>query len=310
MAEIVCPRDHTPLVREGAELGCESGHRYRVLHDVPVLLLDDLEPTHASCAPGSDAVVPEHAGDGVDPDVQELVAATCGQLYIHLIGSLTAYPIPQLRLPDGEGRTFLEVGCNWGRWCIAAARRGYRATGIDPSLRGVLAATRVAGQLDCDVQYVAGDARRLPFADGSFDVVFSYSVFQHFTREAAVASFAELGRVLKPGGTSMLQLANVWGLRSLVNQARERRFREPRELFDVRYWSPGELREELDSHIGPTRLVADGFFTLNPQPPDVKLMKRRYRAVVHVSEALRRASDRLPVLVNAADSIYAISRRS
>jgi hypothetical protein len=41
----------------------------------------------------------------------------------------------------------------------------------------------------------------------------------------------------------------------------------------------------------------------------VKLMKRRYRAVVHVSEALRRASDRLPVLVNAADSIYAISRR-
>ena len=32
----------------------------------------------------------------------------------------------------------------------------------------------------------------------------------------------------------MVQLANVWGVRSLMNQARERRFREPRDLFDVR----------------------------------------------------------------------------
>ena len=29
------------------------------------------------------------------------------------------YPIPELRLPPGDGRSFLEVGCNWGRWCVA-----------------------------------------------------------------------------------------------------------------------------------------------------------------------------------------------
>jgi SAM-dependent methyltransferase len=213
-----------------------------------------------------------------------------------------------VRLPPGEGRTFLEVGCSWGRWCVAAVNRGYVATGVDPSVRGIIAANRVAAQLGVEAQYVVGDARHLPFPDDSFDVVFSYSVFQHFTREAAVASFDELHRVLKPGGTSMIQLANVWGLRSLANQARERRFREPRDLFDVRYWGPNELRDELTRRIGPTKVVADGFFTLNPQPTDVHLFPRRYRAVVHVSEALRKTSDRVRPLVNVADSLYAISR--
>jgi hypothetical protein len=103
-------------------------------------------------------------------------------------------------------------------------------------------------------------------------------------------------------------MANVWGPRSLFNQMREHRFREPRSLFDVRYWSPGELRGALDAAVGQTELSVDGFLTLNPQPADLPLLPRRYRALVHVSEAYRKASRRLPWLVQAADSLYAASR--
>ena len=241
--------------------------------------------------------------------MQDVIAATCGNLYRHLIGNLTTYPIPEIRLPPGEGRTFLEIGCNWGRWCISAARRGYRVVGVDPSLDAIRAARRVAEELEVEAEYLVGDARHLPFADGSSDVVFSYSVFQHFTRTAAVAAFRELGRVLKPGGLSLVQMANVWGPRSLVNQLRERRFREPRSLFDVRYWSPSELRRELTRAVGPTELAVDGFLTLNPQPSDLPLLPRRYRSLVHLSEAYRKASRRLPGLVRFADSLYAASRR-
>jgi SAM-dependent methyltransferase len=159
------------------------------------------------------------------------------------------------------------------------------------------------------VEYVVGDARHLPFPDASFDVVFSYSVFQHFSKRDALAAFDELGRVLKPGGTSLIQMANVYGARSLWNQARERRFREPRTLFDVRYWSPRELRGELTRRVGPTKLFADGFLTLNPQPTDLTLLPHRYRAIVRASEALRSISDHAKPLVYAADSLYARSIR-
>jgi SAM-dependent methyltransferase len=201
----------------------------------------------------------------------------------------------------------LEIGCNWGRWCLAAARRGYRVVGIDPSLEAIAAARRVARQLGVEATYLVADARHLPFPDASFDVVFSYSVFQHFAKTEALTSFDEIGRVLRPGGLAKLQMANVYGVRSLWNQLRERRFREPRRLFDIRYWSPGELRGELSRRVGPTALEVDGFFTLNAQLTDLELLPRHYRLVVRTSEALRRASGRLPPLRYSADSLYAVS---
>jgi SAM-dependent methyltransferase len=304
--EPVCPRDRGALAREGDDLVCAEGHRYLVLDDIPVLLLEEEPPTHLACQvslePGEAAAKPEAM-------VQHAIAATCGNLYRHLIGKVTTYPIPEIRLPPGDGRLFLEVGCNWGRWCVSAARRGYKVAGVDPSLDAIRAARRVAEQLDVEVEYLVADARHLPFPDASFDVVFSYSVFQHFSKADAVASFAEIGRTLKPSGLSLVQMANVWGVRSLWNQLRERRFREPRSLFDVRYWSPRELEREFSRAVGTTSLSVDGYLTLNPQPADLELLPRRYRALVRTSEALRKLSERAPWLTYAADSLYVTSRR-
>ena len=233
---------------------------------------------------------------------------TCGNLYRRLVGQLPSYPIPDLPLlPRGEGLRFLDIGCNWGRWCIAAANRGYQPTGIDLHTEPIEAARRVASQLDVPARYLVAEAELLPFPDDTFDVVFSYSVLQHFTKAEAVRSLAEIGRVLKPGGTSLLQFANAWGPRNLQNQLRQRRFREPRDAFDVRYWRPAELRAEVAAHVGPTRLLADGYFSLNPQPSDLHMLPPLERTVVLVSETLRRASRLFAPLTNVADSLYAIS---
>lgn len=304
--EAVCPRDRGPFSLAGSELICAAGHRYPVVDGVPVLLLEDVRPTHAACQV---SLEPPQGTAEPEAMVQDVIAATCGNLYRHLVGNVTEYPIPDLRLPPGEGRRFLEVGCNWGRWCVSAARRGYRVVGVDPSLAAIRAARSIAGRLEVEADYVVADARHLPFPDASFDVVFSYSVFQHFSKADAVASFAEIGRVLRPSGLSLVQMANAWGLRSLWNQLRERRFREPRRLFDVRYWGPRELQGEFSRAVGRTALAADGYLTLNPQPADLELLPRRYRAVVRTSEALRRLSGRVPLLIYAADSLYVASRR-
>ncbi len=38
----------------------------------------------------------------IDPFVKEVIGATNGSLYQHLVGMLTEYPIPALRLPAGR----------------------------------------------------------------------------------------------------------------------------------------------------------------------------------------------------------------
>jgi 2-polyprenyl-3-methyl-5-hydroxy-6-metoxy-1,4-benzoquinol methylase len=133
----------------------------------------------------------------IDPVVSVIIAATNGLLYKHLIGKLNNYPIPDFRLPTGDNKILLDIGCNWGRWSIAAARKGYKVIGIDPSLGAIMAAKRVARQLDLDIEYLVADGRYLPFENESFDVVFSYSVIQHFSKEDALRTIKEISRILK-----------------------------------------------------------------------------------------------------------------
>ena len=51
-----------------------------------------------------------------------------------------------------------------------------------------------------EARYVVADARRLPFADDTFDVVFSYGVLQHFSKSDVATSVDEIARVVKRSG--------------------------------------------------------------------------------------------------------------
>ena len=238
----------------------------------------------------------------IDPFVQRSIAATNGALYLPLVGKLTEYPIPDLRLPQGNGKSFLEIGCSWGRWCIAAARKGYQPTGIDPSLKGIRAARRVAEQIGVETQYLVADGRALPFADESFDQVFSYSVLQHLSKTNARETLRNIRRVLRPGGSCLIQMPNVFGIRCLYHQVR-RGFRETRD-FEVRYWMVKELISAFQEEIGPAKVFVDGYFSLNPQISDLRFMPLRYRMIVRFSEALRKTSKWFRPLIYAADSLY------
>jgi SAM-dependent methyltransferase/uncharacterized protein YbaR (Trm112 family) len=310
---LVCPRDRSPLSIDGETLTCAEGHRYPYVDGIPVLVVDDLEPTQPGywAQPEQIEAVraaepPAVKGDTVDPYVAELILGTHGNLYRHLSGGLTRYPIPDFPLPPGSEELLLDIGCNWGRWSISAARAGYRAVGIDPSFEAIVAARRIAAQLGVQARYLVADARLLPFADATFDVVFSYGVLQHLSKADVATSVAEIGRTVKPDGYSWVQMPNALGVRNLFQLAR-RGFREG-DAFEVRYWRRGELKRTFGS-IGPTDVTTDGFFTLNPQKRDLDLLPRRYRALVHTSEALRRFSGRAQFLTSVADSVNVRSSR-
>ena len=165
-------------------------------------------------------------GSPYDAVVAIMIGATSGIAYKHLIGVSTPYPIPAFRFPTDQPGRLLDIGCNWGRWTISAARQCHEAVGIDPQLGAVVAARRVASQLGVAARFVVGDARFLPFRSGSFDYVWSYSVLQHFSRENARVSLTEVRRVLHHEGLARIQMANALGFRSVYHLAR-RGFRTP-----------------------------------------------------------------------------------
>jgi len=223
-------------------------------------------------------------------------------MYKHLIGALDRYPIPDIPLPPGQGRLLLDVGCSWGRWSLAAAAAGYDTVGIDPSLGAVMAARRVARQLGSSTRYVVGDARHLPFAAATFDVVFSYSVLQHFSKPDAEQAVAEMGRLLRPGGTAKVQMPTRFGVRCLYHQAR-RRFRAARG-FEVRYRTLPALRRLFATRVGPAQFAADCYFGIGLQPTDAPMMTPGLKAITAASEVFKRASRRLPLLTRVADSVF------
>lgn len=313
---LVCPRDKQSLRQEKEHLVCEHGHSYAIIEGVPIMLLSDVEQTHiegtralAIAESGDSSSLPRFTveKDEIDPFVRNAIGATNGGLYQHLVGNLKEYPIPNLRLPPGENRTFLEIGCNWGRWCIAAARAGYRAVGVDPSLKGIRAAIRVAKQLGVSATYVVADGRHLPFRDQSFDQIFSYSVLQHLSKENAKETLSEIRRTVRVGGCSLVQMPNVFGIRCVYHELR-RGFREGRD-FEVRYWKPKELLSSFGERVGPSEVQVDGYFSLNAQVSDLRLFPIQYRLLVRTSEFLRGLSNKLPFITTFADSLYVSSRR-
>jgi hypothetical protein len=64
------------------------------------------------------------------------------------------------------------------------------------------------------------------------------------------------------------------------------------------------LASTFRATFGSVRIVADGFFSLNPQISDVNLLPWKYRSVVYASEALRKISRVLCPLTYVADSLY------
>lgn len=111
------------------------------------------------------------------------------------------------RLGLRPGERVLDLGCGFGRHAYGALRRGADVVACDLGLAelkevlSVWAAMLQADELPDGVACIAtnGDATRLPFPDESFDRAMASEVLEHVPDDAA--AFAELARVLKPGGT-------------------------------------------------------------------------------------------------------------
>jgi ubiquinone/menaquinone biosynthesis C-methylase UbiE len=117
------------------------------------------------------------------------------------------------RMPRGEGRSGVDIGCGPGQIILKLARRlrGWRFAGVDRSanmVRQALAARdamarRAGGDLVSRVQFFVGDGSALPFADAGMDLALCNSVLHHLREPAKL--FEEIARVAAPGAAILLR---------------------------------------------------------------------------------------------------------
>jgi len=183
----------------------------------------------------------------------------------------------------------LEIGAGTGYFSLNLLSAGLigeaTCSDISPGMLRTLEAN--AAQLGLEVNAQPADAERLPFADGSFDLVLGHAVLHHIPD--LPRAFAEFERVLAPGGTIMFAgepsrygdrlahvpkrlataLAPAWRLALRVPGARDEAGSDPDEalerVVDVHAFAPGELQSAAkaaglrDVRVTGEELVANWF---------------------------------------------------
>lgn len=173
-------------------------------------------------------------------------------------------------LPDGGVAVDLGAGTGHVAIKLALTHRFQRVVAVDISRRMLEKASLAAREHGCCVDAVVSDLQRLPFDDGSVDLVVGCAVLHHLPDPGAV--LREVARVLRPGGACVfIGEPSTFGARmaeSLKAPAvlaarahraltgRERRFVS--EHVDVHTFRAAQLRAMAEP-LAHVRVTAEGF---------------------------------------------------
>jgi SAM-dependent methyltransferase len=150
-------------------------------------------------------------------------ASAAGQRHLEALDTSFVDQVLSLAPPGGTlAGALLDVGCGPGNIVLKIAQRSpsLSIVGLDYSQNMVDTARRTAAEMELGKQvfFQRADAGRMPFADGSFDIVLSNSVLHHLADPSRM--FREMLRVAKPDGAILVRdlrrpsrLAYPWHVR-------------------------------------------------------------------------------------------------
>jgi ubiquinone/menaquinone biosynthesis C-methylase UbiE len=147
-------------------------------------------------------------------------------------------------LPPAGGR-MIEIGAGFGR--LADEYTGYDSVVLLDLSGAQIQAARERLREDSRYEVVEGDAFNLRFPDASFDAVVCIRVIHHF--EDPRPAIAEMARVLKPGGTLVLECGNKRNLKAIglywLRRRKTSPFRRGSERAPDVHFLPDAIRNRL-----------------------------------------------------------------
>lgn len=199
------------------------------------------------------------------------------------------------------GMSALEIGCGGGMFVhkLKGLIPDLNITGLDMDRNHISYAREKAAELGLDCTFVEGDIGSLPFADETFDLVYSHTVAEHVPTDLF---FGEQRRVLKKGGRiSVLSVRTKLGVKDVATCEQPD---EEKELMEKLFSKTGDMfskygvgKYEMEEHAYPHRLAQYGFhdievqmFTVMDYCPD--------NASVSAEEAVRQINSRRRIHLN------------
>jgi ubiquinone/menaquinone biosynthesis C-methylase UbiE len=122
--------------------------------------------------------------------------------------------IAQATAALGDGAlTVIEFGCGTGADACLFARRGHEVTALDFSSSAIALtgqAARNTGLSNLTPRQLDYSRLPLPFPDESFDLAYSHLGLHYFPDTLTTALFAEIRRILRPGGFFAIRCKSVF----------------------------------------------------------------------------------------------------
>lgn len=153
------------------------------------------------------------------------------------------------RLVPPCGSTLIEIGAGFGR--LAEEYRGYEKVVLFDYSRSLLREAQARLGDDPRFVFVAGNWYDMPFVDGLFDAMVQVRTLHHAAAPAAL--FAQLARIVSPGGSYILEFANKRNIKAILRYTLRRQgwspfSPEPFEFADLHFdFHPRWVREQLQS---------------------------------------------------------------
>ncbi|PYT84869.1 MAG: SAM-dependent methyltransferase [Acidobacteria bacterium] len=177
------------------------------------------------------------------------------------------------------GQCVLEIGVGIGADYVQFLRAGAKAVGLDLSLRSLELARQNAATNKVAANFLNADAECLPFADETFDLVYSWGVLHHSPDVAR--TLQEIHRVLRPGDECRAMLYHRHSLVALQCYLRYglgslRPFTPLSDLIAANIESPGTKAFTCRE----ARFLFRGFREIKIRPVvtvyDLRLRRRRF----------------------------------
>jgi SAM-dependent methyltransferase len=113
-----------------------------------------------------------------------------------------------------KGLNILEVGAGTGRDSLPLTKDGAVVFQLDYSFESLRLMKQTAGSRS--VTLVGGNTFRLPFREGTFDVVFHQGLLEHFEKQRASEMIREQVRVLKDGGMLLVDVPQRYHIYTIL----------------------------------------------------------------------------------------------